>query len=998
MVHAPALPPLQTTKVQRGDEELHRSSLCSARTTRSTKYTATAHEGSRSARTIQGGTISKSQHLTEAKEPASFQRGADVVDVCTGQRGYVLGVTKTHCKVFFADAKAKWKLEANETNAEVASTLILPLGRLILLTPQWDVSVATSTAGPTILPQKTVEQPAPALPGLICVAAPQALCTKETPYSPRHKRLLSNRFESDCSSASDEEGTFCGASSRHHSAQIEKTPGQQALEHFKSFCRSSYGGSLVAAWKLALDPRGNGRISYQEFVRGGRQMGFSGNYSQAWSELVKDLPSCQDFITLATLDTPTADLFEQICFFFEREEITLEDLWENILDPDGSGRCPRYHWMEVLTGFGFSKDIAKRAFKMLDMGREDDVTLNELELLGLKHRTAQFDMKLSHREVGLLHDAKQKQRVLADFHGFLLRNYGSVVRAWRLALHKDGIGKLNFTQFCASCKKIGFRGKLQTLWKALDAGGSGFVSLGSLDQEAETAMDEFRSLLEENYRTLEDAWERVLDPDRSGKCTEQEFIAACKLLRWSGNALRLFKWLDFHARHELALDDLAILGMRRKRAESSSAAARQQLLLRQEKDRAEAESMLGKFKVFLVQRHGNLIRAWRKELDPDEEDSVQFTEFCQACRQMGFQGNLKALWLSLDRDDSGEIRLKDLDPEGVSYLEDFRRILETFFGDLDSAWYCHFDLDSNGRCSQEEFIRDCRNLGFLRSSAQLYRYLDVRNDGHVSLDQLNVLKLPRAASKEEAMVHVNETGAKLYWALESILANTFIGGLVNGWRHGFCSGPPELQWLEELGVEEFCARCHALGFKGNLHLLWTEIHGPVAKKQRPGESAGPFNRRRTRRSSAFNRKSVNSHEVNPAFWFDNGARQMKALGKISLAQFAPALHEELAAFRVIAEKRFDSCDELWHAMLVDHLKKDPDSRLRRAEFTQAVRFAIGFRGDTDLVFDVCDLDCKHSISLQDFRFLQIGSAAFHAKVADIQEPSAPTAQSRSSFT
>ncbi|CAE8648688.1 unnamed protein product, partial [Polarella glacialis] len=895
----------------------------------------------------------REQKTEVQQEVCSLEKGTYVVDICTGRRGSVLGTTSTHCKVRFEPSESTQtgvKLQLGQDGQSAAigelTTQILLFSRVKLWTPSWDGALKAATARshcPQICLSSTnpsysraaklevAEVPETKLPALLaCTASTHSL---RAPRGRPRKRLLPLRLRKDFSTVSfspprsdDVEEVYAPRSVLITNGSILPTNQDEAeltLYQFKSAARARYGGSLVAAWKFALDTRCTGRVTFTDLVRGGRHLQFSGNYVLLWQQLTKymALGERSAYITLQALDEEASDTLDEVRDFFEREDVTLEDLWERYLDTDGSGRCPYDDFMGAMTRLGFRAQKAKNVFRMLDFGGEQDVTMDELELIGLPRRPIASEVQIiNHREQGLQRDKEAKQRVLSDFTSFLARSYGSVVRAWRQGLDSDGDGKLRFTEFCASCKTIGFRGKLKTLWRALDNTGTGFVSLGQLDREAETLLDEFRAFLEENYRTLDDVWERVLDKDRSGKCTEADFIAACKKLRWPGNALRIFKWLDLQGR-DLSVEDCEFLGMRRRI--ESCPSAKQRILERQAKDRAEAEATLGRFRGFLAGRYGNLVRAWRKDLDPDGDGKLQFTEFCQACREMNFQGNLKALWLSLDKDDTGDISLEELDPEAVAHLEDFDRILTCFFTDLDTVWFTCLDLGHTGRCSLEEFLFGCKVLGFARNSMNLFRYLDIRNDSYICIEQLEVLSLPRAVSKEDAFQCAKETGARCRARWEQSLKVAFGGGLIHGWRRGFCSSKRENHLFEELSAEDFCRRCRSLGVKANLLHLWAELLGKSEEEEKvflQEMCAARIGRRRSSLAGSTNIASMMSAVVpggglgrmsllptaaasivtHPR---DNGDRQLKLLGKLSLAHVIQELHQELFNFRKFAEQK-----------------------------------------------------------------------------------------------
>merc|ERR1719215_1205851 len=58
-------------------------------------------------------------------------------------------------------------------------------------------------------------------------------------------------------------------------------------------------GTITAAWKHALDPDGNGRLSFGEFCESLRKLGYCGSVKQLWHELDTDKTG---LITLDEID------------------------------------------------------------------------------------------------------------------------------------------------------------------------------------------------------------------------------------------------------------------------------------------------------------------------------------------------------------------------------------------------------------------------------------------------------------------------------------------------------------------------------------------------------------------------------------------------------------------------------------------------------------------------------------------------------------------------
>merc|ERR1711966_344170 len=201
--------------------------------------------------------------------------------------------------------------------------------------------------------------------------------------------------------------------------------GLELIYKFKSVARARYGGSLGAAWHAALDIRRSGRVGYLDFVRGGRALGFTGNYKKLWEVLMET--SGQDsegFIYFETFDPHSFKMLERFrTQFLDLGVTTLDDLWENHLDRDGSGRCLREEFLTTMVGFGWDVSVAKQLFRMIDVGRQQDLSLDELEILGLPRRLAA--QTLTGQELLRLQAQQAREKVLSDFHGYLVRSFGS---------------------------------------------------------------------------------------------------------------------------------------------------------------------------------------------------------------------------------------------------------------------------------------------------------------------------------------------------------------------------------------------------------------------------------------------------------------------------------------------------------------------------------------------------------------------------------------------
>jgi hypothetical protein len=68
-----------------------------------------------------------------------------------------------------------------------------------------------------------------------------------------------------------------------------------------------------------------------------------------------------------------------------------------------------------------------------------------------------------------------------ELKAILIARYGSIVQAWTEVLDTSGDGQLDYKEFLAACRIIGFEGSLKKVYRELDKDGSGQISLNELD-------------------------------------------------------------------------------------------------------------------------------------------------------------------------------------------------------------------------------------------------------------------------------------------------------------------------------------------------------------------------------------------------------------------------------------------------------------------------------------------------------------------------------------
>mmetsp|Transcript_5868 Transcript_5868/g.11858 ORF Transcript_5868/g.11858 Transcript_5868/m.11858 type:complete len:795 (+) Transcript_5868:84-2468(+) len=136
---------------------------------------------------------------------------------------------------------------------------------------------------------------------------------------------------------------------------------------------------------------------------------------------------------------------------------------------------------------------------------------------------------------------------------------------------------------------------------------------------------------------------------------------------------------------------------------------------------------------------GELLRGWRRELDPDGLLEVHFKQFCQAAGRLGITGDVSVLF-SLERDHQG-LTLAELAPEEGLTMGRFKRWVKGKFGGPEKMFQV-FDETGLGRLHEDPFMAACRKHGFDASDGDIrdiFACCDV--EGAKSLCDVDVLFL-----------------------------------------------------------------------------------------------------------------------------------------------------------------------------------------------------------------------------------------------------------------
>lgn len=286
---------------------------------------------------------------------------------------------------------------------------------------------------------------------------------------------------------------------------------------------------------------------------------------------------------------------------------------------------------------------------------------------------------------------------------FFEGHQGHCLKAWIRFFDTNHDGKIEFDEFVVGMQNMNFQGDVMSVWYDLDQDNSGEITLNEICEDSAFLWVDFKQWCAMNFESGEDIICRVGDGQ---KILYQQFVEMLPRQGWKGKyEAILFTCMDADDSGVIEIEDLKWLDaakkiQRRKDRAKAQVAKEKAMKLKQTQVRYSA---LKDYKDFLIKRHGCLFRAWRKELDKDGSMTVQQRELFKACRETGWEGDVRALWKALDSDDSGVTSLEELDANLAWDLGQYKAFLDSTFGDAEAAFTA---LEKTGRkkLRKEEFI------------------------------------------------------------------------------------------------------------------------------------------------------------------------------------------------------------------------------------------------------------------------------------------------------
>jgi len=421
------------------------------------------------------------------------------------------------------------------------------------------------------------------------------------------------------------------------------------------------------------------------------------------------------------------------------------------LDANKTGKV-RLDWID--------KDLAKEAKHLAEARRYKQDQQEAAQRGGNEERAPK---KNEAEQRADKRDAAAGQRMLAAFKKHLIKEHGTLVRAWRDVLNPEGNSRISQDEFEEMFNENGFEGDIEMIWKAIDMKGGTTLSLDLLDPSLGGDLRELRQRMVERYGSIANAFDKT-DVDGSYQLDKQKFLELCYECQYRGNERRLFAFLDREDEEMIslsAIDRKALREVKEKRAEeerrrnpppaSDSEEDSEEDSQKSDSPKSRRTTGLGgstkpmpppepardttrAFREHLQRIcKGNALRAWRA-LDPEWRGALTKQEFSKSVRAVGFAGSSAVIWNALCGEEKKLISMREVDPEAFRQFVSLRRGCEKRMKGLESLFDEKGELTK--RLEKKDFLKICRKAHCAKPHERLFEQLDSKQVGGIVWEDL----------------------------------------------------------------------------------------------------------------------------------------------------------------------------------------------------------------------------------------------------------------------
>jgi len=465
-------------------------------------------------------------------------------------------------------------------------------------------------------------------------------------------------------------------------------------------------------------------------------------------------------------------------------------------------------------------------------------------------------------------EARKKEFLL-----FVAKEIGSLARAWRLAFDPENRGEVDVNAFVSGLQRCGYLDvnakkedveKAKELFELFADEETGAVTLQILDPRTTKALYQFRCRVAGRYGGVKEAF-LEFDPGGDGTVTAEQFRHMCHEAKTTDNIRRLLEYLDPNDEEEISLDliDEEAAAQAKEFAQSVQEAREKKMEIDKKKgrlhmktppprvgvvvgpkarkkarERDSGQQGLEELKRRLIREHGTLVRAWQKELQPeDAEEVVTFEAFQGLFQAKGINGEAQAAWDAIERESDSSLTLLEFDPDVDADLHELRARMVERYGTMVNA-FDELDEDESYELDQKGFLNLCYECQFRRNERRLFAYLSSEQGQRVRLDAIDgeaveAVKLKREKDAEakdpeadgtELATRSSRAGTTAPVAGAGDAARAFreqlqrkFGSMIRAWRM--------IDWMGKVALtkQEFLKALPAVGYAGNAANLWSSL-------------------------------------------------------------------------------------------------------------------------------------------------------------------------------
>lgn len=559
---------------------------------------------------------------------------------------------------------------------------------------------------------------------------------------------------------------------------------------------------------------------------------------------------------------------------------------------------------------------------------------------------------------------------IIELRGALLEKHEHLLRAWRIVLDMDGDLCCKFAECCEGLSRLDYKGDVVDLFRLYD--GQSQLQLRDVDPQLSSQIWEVRNWVKKTFGGPFEMFD-AFDESGDGQLSFSEFKEASLKygLAESDSVIEeIFGGLDLQGDGLISKEEVIVLEADEEERHALYAEEK-------EKEEEEKNSMMSdlyqqisafnlkpwhrmsdrpwhthisslpqsilekrrkwerkvaqrKYEALELFRHhlkvtyGHELRAWRRELDPDNTYVLTRSRLTQYCAKVCFKANPAVLWSALNSDADAVITIEEWVPKHAKVLANFR------------AWVHKRQLQcsklpglgGHGKkvsATSKEFADSLLNLGygayhgttFQEELDVLISSLDFNGCGFVRTEDLAWLDEWRPPAWL-----VSSPDAQAMHNLRQLFINRF-GNLIQAWRRVL-----DIDRSNRVSWNEFKAAAETIRFTGNVAGAWRVLDVDFS-------------------------------------------------GYISLREFDFGGYEHLASFKHWADLNFGSVIRAFH-----FLDKDRSGGLTFAEVRKACQ-RLGWTGNPRALFEL--LDTGHA-SGEPSRYITLNEIDFLDSLVDLHFP------------